>query len=153
VISRRLVDQEGSSVVETALAAILVITIFFGIMETSLMLYDYHFISEAAREGTRYAIVHGSSCATTFTTACPAASSDVQTYIKNLGFPGIVSADLTATTTWPTTGSACTPSASPCNNPGNLVMVKVQYKLPLSIPFMSTQTFTMSSTSEMVISQ
>ena len=145
-------NEDGAAVIEAALSAILLFTIFFGIMEASLALYDYHFIADAAREGSRYAIVRGSAC-TSFVSACPAAASDVQTYVKGLGFPGINSADIVVTTSWPTTGTACTPSLSPCNNPGTQVKVKVQYNVPLAIPFLASQSLSMSSTSEMVISQ
>lgn len=144
--------EGGSVVFETALSAILVFTIMFGLMEVSLALYSYHFIAEAAREGTRFAIVRGSSCEG-FGSACPAGAGDVQTYLRNLGSPGINPNAMTVTTTWPTTGSTCTPSANPCNNPGNLVQVKVSYQFPLNIPFVPTRTLTMGSTSEMVISQ
>jgi Flp pilus assembly protein TadG len=147
----RLRNEDGQSVLETALSAIAVLTLFLGVMEMCLALYAYHFVSEAAREGTRYAMVRGSSCSG-FPSACPALASDVQDYIKGLGFPGIDASAMTVTTTWPTTGSSCTPSSLPCNNPGNLVQVTVQYQF--SIPFVpSSNTLTMTSTSEMAISQ
>ena len=145
-------SEEGQSLVETALSSMAVLCLFFGVMEMSLALYTYHFLSEAARQATRYAVVRGSAC-TSFVTACPAQAADVQTFVRNLDFPGIVPANVTVTTTWPTTGSTCTPSSLPCNNPGNLVKIKVQYKFPLSIPFMPSSNLTMSSSSQMVISQ
>jgi hypothetical protein len=37
--------------------------------------------------------------------------------------------------------------------PGNVVALTVQYQFPLSIPFMTNKTYTMQSTSKMVISQ
>ena len=125
-----------------------------GFMKMSLAIYTFHFVSEAAREGTRYAIVRGSSC-TTFTTACPAATdgSDVQTYVRALAYPGITGSAMTVTSTYASYPSGvCTPSLN-CNNPGNLVTVKVQYAFPLSIPLMANKTLTMTSTSAMVISQ
>ena len=149
---RRLHGEEGQSLAETAISAVGVLTLFFGVMEMSLALYTYHFLSDAARLATRYAIVRGSSCSG-FASACPASASDVQTFVKNLDFPGIVPANVTVTTTWPTTGSPCTPSSLPCNNPGNVVKVQVQYTFPLSIPFIPSSNLTMSSTSQMVISQ
>lgn len=144
--------EDGQSTLETALSAIAVLTLFLGVMEMCLALYTYHFVSEAAREGTRYAMVRGSSCFG-FTSACPAQASDVQTHVRGLGFPGIVSANVTVTTTWPTTGSSCTPSSLPCNNPGNFVQVTVQYSFPLSIPFVPSITLPLASTSKMAISQ
>ena len=144
--------EVGQSTLETALSAIAVLTLFLGVMEMCQALYTYHFVSEAAREGTRYAMVRGSSC-TGFTSACPAQAADVQTYVRGIGFPGIVPADVTVTTTWPTTGSSCTPSSLPCNNPGNLVQVIAQYRFPLSIPFVPSSSLTLTSTSKMAISQ
>ena len=124
----------------------------FGLIEICLALYSYHFMAVAAREATRYAIVRGSSC-TGFASACPAAASDIQSYVQGLGFPGINSANVTTTTTWSAypAGATCMPSAS-CNNPGNQVTVTVQYQFPLSIPFVPPTTLTLSSTSAMVIS-
>ncbi len=148
----RLFLDEGQSVVETAICASAILALFFGVMQMSLALYTYHSLSASARIATRFAIVRGSAC-TAFPTACPAKAADIQAYVQNLDFPGIVPAKLTATTTWPTTGSACTPSSLPCNNSGNLVKVKVQYSFPLSIPFVPASTISMSSTSQMVISQ
>ena len=48
--------------VEMALSMIILLTILFGLIEMCLALYTYHFVSDAAREGSRYAIVHGSTC-------------------------------------------------------------------------------------------
>ena len=138
---RRAGSENGSSVVETAIASIILITMIFGIMVISLALYTYHFISDAAREGTRYAIVRGSTCQG-FPSACPASKSDVQTYVKGLGFPGIDPSAMTVTT-----------SPSPVGSPGTTVNVTVQYRFPLAIPFLSARTLTMTSSSQMVVSQ
>ena len=144
--------EEGSAVVETALSLSVLFCLVFGVMEMSLAFYSYNVISEAAREGTRYAVVRGSACSG-FASACPATAANVQNYVRGLGFPGMVPAQTTVTTTWPDSGASCTPSSSPCNNPGNNVKVVVQYQIPLSIPFASTLHLNMSSTSEMVISE
>jgi Flp pilus assembly protein TadG len=144
--------ERGAVIIETALSMVVLLTVIFGVLEVSLAVYNYHFLSYAAREGTRYAIVRGSSC-NSFAAACPnATAADVSTYVKGLGFPGIYGT-ITVTTTWPTTGSACTPNATPCDNPGNLVKVVVSDLLPFAPPFVPAQTVTMTSTSEMVISQ
>jgi len=150
----RASSEDGSTVVETALSTIALFTLVIGIIEISLALYTYHFTSEAAREGTRYAIVRGSSCNSS-NSACPAPAlaPDVQNYVRELRYPGINPAAITVTTTWPVTGTSCTPSSMPCNNPGNLVEVTVQYLFPLSIPFVPSSNLNMTSTSEMVISQ
>lgn len=154
--SHRISAEEGDAIAEFALSATILIAIVFGIYETSFALYSYTYVSDAAREGTRYAIVRGSACtgfAECSSTPVGATSAQIQADVQSLGYPGISSKNLTVTTTWPTTGSACTPISSPCNNPGNLVKVVVVYQFPLNIPFVPQTTVKMSSTSEMVISQ
>jgi Flp pilus assembly protein TadG len=141
---------------ETAMSSIILLTFMFGVMEAGFALYSYHFISEAAREGTRYAIVRGSSagsaCASYSSSACMASTADIQDYVKNIGFPGINPNNMTVNVAkigFPA-GVTCTPSAS-CNNPGNLITVTVQYSFPLNVPFIPAHTYTMSSTSAMII--
>jgi Flp pilus assembly protein TadG len=151
---RKSRSEHGAGLVEMALSIAVLLSLVLGIMELSLALYTFHFIAEAARDGARYAIVRGSSCPAILS-GCPAAGAgvDVQTYLQNQGFPTINPGSMTVTTTWPTTGTTCTPQATPCDNPGNLVRVVVVYQFPLSIPFLAARTLRMSSTSQMVISQ
>jgi Flp pilus assembly protein TadG len=143
-------NERGSYVLEMAFSLTILLALVFGVFEISEALYTYHILSDAAREGTRYAIVRGSACSVI--TPCPATAANIQSYLQGLGLPGINPNLMTVTTTWPSRGSACTPSTNPCNNPGNLVQVTVTYRFPLSIPFVTASTVTMSSTSEMVIS-
>jgi Flp pilus assembly protein TadG len=149
--------EDGSAILETALSMIILLTFMFGIMAVALALYSYHFISEAAREGTRYAIVRGSSAGSPCTApgppTCAAQSADVQAYVKGLNFPGINPGNMSVAPVWTVfpAGGICAPSAS-CNNPGNLVTVTVTYNFPLTIPFVPAHTYTMSSSSAMVIS-
>jgi Flp pilus assembly protein TadG len=155
-MQRRAWSEEGSAIMETAMSSIILLTFMFGVIETGFAFYSYHFVSEAAREGSRYAIVRGSSagsaCSTYSSSACQASTSDIQTYVKNLGFPGIDPGQMTVTVTnagYPA-GVVCSPSAS-CNNPGNMVTVKVDYSFPLTVPFVPAHTYTLSSTAAMII--
>ena len=96
-------SAEGATLVEMALACSALLCVLFGIIEMCFALYTYDFVSEAAREGTRYAIIRGS-------TSCgpnpnfpdcnlnPTTSTAIQTYLRGLGFP--YSGALTATATW-----------------------------------------------------
>jgi Flp pilus assembly protein TadG len=158
--TRGIFSEEGSSLVEMALSCAVVVTMLLGIVEMSFALFSYDYISDAAREGSRYAIVRGSkSCSNTPSlTNCNATADKVQTYIKGLGYPGINSANMTVTTTWltasatkPTTWSTC--SSGTCNAPGNIVKVQVNYAFPISIPFVRLTTINVASTSQMVIAQ
>jgi Flp pilus assembly protein TadG len=149
---RRLARGEhGSTLIEFGATAGILAMTMFGLMTMCQGIYTYHYVSEAAREGTRFAAVRGSTCSG-LTGGCPAASSDIQTYVQNLGYPGIKSSLATVTTTWAAypTGTTCAPSTT-CNNPGNAVKVKVQYAFPLSIPYLGTKTLTMTSTSDLII--
>jgi Flp pilus assembly protein TadG len=150
--------EQGSAIVETAMSSFILFMFIFGVMEAGFAMYSYYFISEAAREGTRYAIVRGSSlgtnCIAPGPPTCVAQTSDIRTYVKNLGFPGINPGNMTVAVSragYPS-GVTCTPSAA-CNNPGNLVTVTVNYSFPLSVPFLPLRTYSMSSSSAMVIAQ
>jgi Flp pilus assembly protein TadG len=153
---RRLHDEEGQTIVETAMSMIILLTFMFGVFEAGFAIYSYHFISEAAREGTRYAIVRGSSagpaCTVPGPPTCSAQTADIQTYVEYLGFPGINPGNMTVTPSWSAyaNGSSC-PATPPCNSPGNLVTIKVTYNFPLTVPFVPKQTYAMSSTSAMII--
>ncbi len=149
----RCAREQGSTIIEMSLTLLILLAIMFGLIEICLALYTYHFISDAAREGTRYAIVHGSACMNAGA-SCTVSTDDIQTYVEDIGFPGINPANMTVTTTYAPypAGANCTPSAA-CNNPGNLATVTVSYNFPLSIPFVSSSVIAMSSTSSMVISQ
>jgi len=161
---RNLGHDLGSTLAEFAIVLPVLLTFLFGIMDFSRFLYTDHFISEVAREGTRYAVVRGSTfgstaCASTSTFACNATSANVQSYVRGLTPPGITSGSLTVTTTWP--GTAPTGAATACrstsgnNSPGCLVQVLVSYPYHFMLPFLpsSASTWTVTSTSVMVISQ
>lgn len=146
--------EDGATLVEFAVSAAVLLSLVFGVIGLSTALYSYHFVSYAAHAGTRYAMVRGATCPGILQ-GCPPAGSpvDVQSYLRSLTFPGIISSRLTATTTFSTTGPACPDWGTPCDNPGNLVQVTVSYQFPLAIPFVPPNVWTMSSTSQMVISQ
>jgi Flp pilus assembly protein TadG len=51
--------QRGQSTVEFALTIVIVMVILFGAIELIVMIYTYNVLADAAKEGVRYAIVHG----------------------------------------------------------------------------------------------
>lgn len=146
--------EDGATMVEFALTVMVTLTILFGVMATCMGLYTFNVVSEAAREGSRYAIVRGSSSCGDATPDCNATAASIQTYVQSLGFPGIDPANMQVFTVWSPTfaGQTCTPSAT-CNNPGNQVQVTVKYTFPFTVPFIPSQTLTLWNTSQMVISQ
>jgi Flp pilus assembly protein TadG len=154
--------NDGNTIVEMAIGVSLFLMVLIGIIEVGLALYTYNYVSDAAREGSRWAIVRGAACTgnTPGLDHCNAGQSDIQTYLQSLPYPGINSSSLTVTASWltastpPVSWSACTSSSTVvCNVPGNEVQVTVTYPFSLNIPFWRNASVTVGSTSSMVISQ
>lgn len=150
---RRARGEQGSQLIEFAVSAAILLTMVFGIIDLSLGLYSMHFVAEAAQQGTRFAMVRGSGCKG-LVTACPAKAADIQTYVQGLSYPGIDSSLLTVNSVFAAypAGGSCSPSST-CNNPGNLVQVKVTYAYTLAVPFMPKKTLNFSSTAVAVIAE
>ena len=136
-------SESGQAMVEIALVFPLIASFIFGIMELSLMYYSYCVITECAREGTRYGMVHGSTCKTAVGSSCTATASSLNTYTQNLGWPNLGGGTLTAASSFPDGNE----------NPGSRVQVVVTYASPLSLPFVPKQRLSMSSSSVMYILQ
>jgi Flp pilus assembly protein TadG len=135
---RRLSNERGQTFAEFAFIVPCFLILLFSIMWLSLAVYSYNYVSYGAREGSRYAAVHGTDSKQPITTAAA-----VTTFVQNKT-PGLNTSKLTVTTTW-------APAAAP-GNPGGTVQVQVQYQLQFSIPFMSHVTLPLTSTSKMTIS-
>lgn len=56
---RMLENESGAAQVEFALSIVVVMFFIFWAFELSMMMYSYVVMGEAAKEGVRYAIVHG----------------------------------------------------------------------------------------------
>jgi hypothetical protein len=163
-IARRVVNgEEGASLIESALSISIFLMVLFAVFDLSIAFYTYHYVSDAAREGTRYAMVRGSACSSqSHTTPCPVTSDEIASYVENLEYPGIDAGDfMTVTSTWLSQGSpsgtgntwtACGTTAA-CKVHGNQVQVTVSYAFPLDIPLWKLESLSISSTSSMVISQ
>ena len=54
--------EEGSGLLEYAIVFILLMMMIFGIAGFGQLLYSYHFVSHAAREAARFAMVNGHNC-------------------------------------------------------------------------------------------
>ncbi len=143
--------------VETALMLSMLLVMMFGIIGFGHALYTYHFVSNAAREATRWASVRGYTCPNNLpilSGGCPASVSDVQTYVSNVSGMGLDPAKITATTTWvaPPNNLAICSTQNHQNYPGCVVQVQVKYSYQFVFPLLPSG-FTIQSTSQMVISQ
>ena len=145
--------------VELAVSASVILSLVLGMFQMGLVLYAYHFTADAAREASRWAIVRGNLCST-YTPGldhCNASSSDIQNYVRGLGYP--FANNLNVSATWLTAGTAPAMTwtacgvASSCKAQGNQVQVSVSYSFPVYIPFWSGRSIGIGSTSSMVVAQ
>jgi Flp pilus assembly protein TadG len=145
--SRNALRERGSELVEFAFAVTILFTLIFGIMGFAQAAYTYHFVSSVAREATRYASVRGSAC-TLLPTDCPITDDEIVTYAKSLVPGGINASKLSVTPNHVNPGGSCKLPSSP----GCAVSVTVQYPFAF-LPMLNLPAVTMTSTSQMVISQ
>ena len=126
----KLRSQRGQSSIEFALTIVFVVVILVSMLELTMFIYTYSVLADAAKEGVRYAIVHGASgsdasgpaSGTASTTPWPACNtpatgsllSTVRTY---------AAASLHSTVTMNV--YACYPDGN--NKPGSAVQVSVNY--------------------------
>jgi len=148
--------ERGVDLVEAAFGLFIFLLLLLGIMDFGRAVYAYHFVSSAARQGSRWASVRGSTCKS-LSGGCPASAANVQTYVQGLAPGGIDSTQITATTTWPRNPSNC-PSGGASNAPLCDVKVVVSYNfsfilLPRKLIAGLPGTFSMNSTSDLIISQ
>jgi Flp pilus assembly protein TadG len=124
--------EKGATAVESAVIALFFLGLLLGTMEVGRMLSSFHMVGNLAREGTRYALVHGEDSSQTATT------SSVQNYVRGKA-GGTTPQHISVTTTW-----------TPDKERGSRVKVEVQYTFQSILPFIPN--WPMSSSSEAVIS-
>jgi Flp pilus assembly protein TadG len=127
--------SRGQTATEFALIALGILTLMFAVMQGTSAVYAYNFVTYASRDAARYAMVRGA------TSPQPATTTDVRNFVLSEA-QGINTNSVTVNTTW-----------NPNNNPGNTVKVKVTYSFAPIARIASKLTLTLSSSSQMVISQ
>lgn len=176
-VGRRARGENGGTLVETAFCLLLLMTFIIGIVEVSWALYSYHYIADAAREGTRYAIVRGadwtnpcdasgSSGGSGYASSgCQASVADVQNYVATLGFGAIGITTSNASNyvcveylTGPpssTLPTSCTNSTGStlANAPGDVVEVQISYPFKFGVPGLPGYTYNLTTISQMVIAE
>jgi len=129
---RLLSDDRGATLIEFAVTSLLFMTIVFGTIEFSRMIMDYNIVSNAAREGVRYASVRGAG------SGRAATASDIQNYVagrsSGLLAPGNV------TVAWPVN-----------NQTGSDVQVQASYAFAPIVALLPSGTISLSSTTRMTI--
>lgn len=151
-------DDSGSGVLEFALAAIVLLTIIFGVMDASRAMYADHYVSNAAREATRYAMVRGqdfsgTACATAASYSCMATSADITNFVNSITPLGFTANNLSVASSW--SGTALNGSVCTASNPaqGCVVNVQVSYTFNFVLPFLPKNSMVLSSTSGVTVLQ
>ncbi|HEY2468854.1 MAG TPA: TadE/TadG family type IV pilus assembly protein [Terracidiphilus sp.] len=160
---RRIAREDGAMLVETGIAAASLLMVLFGIIEICHLLYSYNYVSNAARDATRYAMLRGpNSCTdatntpfpdcglspTKFTSTTDPTKNPLLNYVELMGYPGLSASNtsmdvnfLVATktsgglTTWATDSSCSSTSDSDSNgNACNNVGNMIHVKVTYQFP-------------------
>ncbi len=137
--------ERGQALVEFALVAIVFFVFVFGMIDAGRAVWNYNTLAQATREGTRYAIVHGSDSTAPSGPGSenytpPDSDTMVTDQVEKFG-GGLNPSRLTVRAEWPD-GS---------NRPGDQVMVTSEYEFEPIFNFLGLVSFTMTSSSTMEI--
>lgn len=143
--------DEGGSMIEMAVTLPVLFGLIFCFMEMSMMLYTFEMISNAARQGTRYAMVRGASCPNSTNPTCEVTATQVNTYVSGLGWPNVGGGTVTPSTCYIAGNNPCSSTGS--ESPGNTVQVTVTYAFKITMPLVPNQTINLSSTAKATILQ
>ncbi|HEX3457354.1 MAG TPA: TadE/TadG family type IV pilus assembly protein [Candidatus Baltobacteraceae bacterium] len=141
--------ERGASLPEAAIVMTLLLTFMFGVVDFGRAFYTYGLVGHLARQGARWAIVRGSQCSGL--DHCPAqpGAADIQPYIRSLSEGATDPTQITAQLSFP----SCTGASGGANDaPGCVAQVTVTYPFSFLLPFVHSGQITMTSSSQMVIS-
>ena len=137
--------ERGQALVEFSLVSIVFFLLVFGMVDVGRAVWNYNTLAHATREGARYAIVHGgdsldpSGPGSDYYTE-PDTDSMVTQQVETFG-GGLSPSRLTVQAEWPD-GS---------NIAGSHVKVTSQYEFEPIFDFLGIASFTMTSSSTMLI--
>ena len=120
-IRRLRAGEEGSAIIETAVCMLTIMTVTFWLFEFCLMLYGFATLNEAAQEGVRYAIAHGSDsslCSGPSSGCTDTTGSNVVAVVQEATKVSMQTVPASAiSVSWPESAST----------PGSLVKVQISY--------------------------
>jgi Flp pilus assembly pilin Flp len=127
--------EAGQAMVEYALVAVFLFVLFISIIQMILLMYAYTTLADAAKEGIRYAIVHGTgntNCSGPGTTGPPAVTCPDNTNYTNVkaavtNFAGLSFQNITNSDVDVSYNPNSANGASPCNVAGCMVQVTVHH--------------------------
>lgn len=120
-LRRGVRGEEGSALLELALSLTVTFLLAFGLFELCMFTYTCIVLNDAAQEGARYAIMHGTdstTCSGPDTGCTDQVSANVKTVVKNIASASLH--DMSTLTVTVTYGDATA-------KPGHPVLVKAAY--------------------------
>ncbi len=120
--ARLSAGQKGQALIEFALVSLFLMLLIIGVMEMFLFIHTYNVMADSAKEGVRYAIVHGGDSSS-------ASSSSSYTNITSVvkGYAQLSMHDVSAMTVNVTYNPNAEASCTPTNMPPCAVQVVVSY--------------------------
>ncbi|WP_109484978.1 TadE/TadG family type IV pilus assembly protein [Occallatibacter savannae] len=149
ISSLSLHDQFGAGIVEFAIGSAVLFSFLIGVIELCLVFFMYNSTAQVARETCRWASVRGTTCSNPTITACPTTLAQVQSFASGLPGGGAMTVQV-----WfcnPDGVTNCVQNTSNAKG-GNIVKTTASFQFA-SVPFVSRNALTVSSTSAMVIWQ
>ena len=110
--------RRGQALMEFAIGLMVLLMLVFGIVDLGRAVFAYNTISHCAREGTRYAVVHGSE--STLPIGPQANNAQLESWVRRYAL-GLDASRLTVTSNW------VDPTGVVTNGPGATVTVNVRY--------------------------
>jgi Flp pilus assembly protein TadG len=139
LLRRAARTRRGTSVTELAVVLPIFLIFLLGTIDFAQVMWAYGTVSEAARAGARYAMVHGSMASSPV--GPTANDSTVSTIVKNNAL-ALNTAKLTVTSSW---GEASNDATCP-------VTVTASYQCPLSVgQLVGLSSITVTGTTTMLI--
>jgi len=127
----------GQAMVEFAGVALTFFALLFGIFEMGIVVYRYNTVCQAAREAVRYAVVHSP------TSQNPATKDQIVGVAVNYA-PFLAAGEVTVN---------FTPDTNPHLVNQTDAVVSISHTYIQNIPLMSAVTLTLTSSSQMLVSQ
>lgn len=138
----------GQALVEFSLVAPLFFLLLFAIIDFGRYVYYVQVLNNAAREGARYAIVHGAASLSPTGPPDDPSGAAVIGVVRNYAIGVIGINDPSMLTVTPTWG---TPPAVPDNDRGTTVTVEVTYAFTSAIPLVPIPPVSVKGASTLVI--
>lgn len=150
-------EPRGQALVEFALVIPIFLLLLFGIIEGGRFVFFYEMLSNATREGARYAIVHGSNSACPsgplpgdLVNTCDPLGRNVKNAVRDAAVSLVDTGDLfVSEPQWCVAGSSPPKRGYVCegtNARGNYVTVFVDYSYSPVIPVLPSITISVEST-------